>query len=239
MIRKICFFGIFFICLLSVKAYSKRMAPVKVKPVIYGGIRYEAPTVPMGHILAYDAATNKLLWEKKMYEVQYNPKFETDVQDIFINQLRIEKGDADMFLVATDERERSYKVDIRDPQPDFIYKEVFPQELDLPLLNEKLVIHKSLFQVYFLDGFNSEKVILHLDNAPLFSKTITSNPILGLADSIKLKKEASKINLTIILPDKRTKWTCSIDFSKGSYIGIQQDKQQILVHQSKNPFLFE
>ena len=236
--KKIGFLCLIFICLVPLTAHSKRIAPAKVTPVIYDGVRYEAPAIPMGYILAYNATTGKLLWEKKLYEVQYNPKFETDVQDVFIKELKIEKGDADYFLVAIDEQERLYRLDIRVPQPDFIYKEIFPQKIDLPVLTERSIISESCFEVDFQGGFNNEKVILLVDNAPLFSKTITSDPRLGLADNIKLRKEANNVNLTIILSGKKIKWTCLVNLSNGSYIGVNQNEGQILVNQSKNPFLY-
>ncbi len=181
-----------FLCMLltsiPIAAYSKRMAPPKVQPVVYGGIRYEASTVPMGYILAYDSKTGKLLWEKKLYDVDYNEKFEKDIQDIFIKQLKLENGDADMLLIATDERERSYKVDLRDPQPDFSYKEALPEEeVWNPDIN--CGIPSSDFVVIFENGFNNEEVNLLVDNKPVFSQVITSAKNGRAYEDLKLKKD--------------------------------------------------
>lgn len=229
--KRVCFFCLIFTCLLPLTAYSRRMAPAKVQPVIYGGIRYEAPPVPMGHILAYDVATSKLLWEKKLYKA----KTERDKHVIFIKELKIlsEEDKGDVFLIAIDEREQEYRVNIKDPQADFIYKEVFLHEIDSPLLNKRLAIPTSIFEV---DFFTNERLTLLIDDMPLFSKFITTDWKVGIATSIKIKKAAGNVKLTIIIPQKKITRTCFIDLSKGSYIAIHQNKGQLLIAQRNSPF---
>jgi hypothetical protein len=124
-------------------------------------------------------------------------------------------------------------------EEDFIQQEVSPREVNVPLLDKKIIISSYMFKVDFQGGFSNEKVLLYVDGKQVFSKIINSNLILSLAGSIKLNKTAEAVSLTIVLPEKRKRWVCSVGFSKGSYIGIQQNKEEIIINQSMNPFLYD
>ncbi len=81
--------------------YAKRLAPRDVPPVILDGKKYSAQpwvfkdeqstngVVQGRYIQARNSKTDKLIWEIKIYEIKYNPKVESDVQDIFISSLKI------------------------------------------------------------------------------------------------------------------------------------------------------
>ena len=62
-------------------ASAKRIAPVKVEPVVYEGIRYAAPNDDgqRGYIQAWDATTNKKLWELTVFTNHIDPNLEKDV----------------------------------------------------------------------------------------------------------------------------------------------------------------
>jgi hypothetical protein len=87
-------------------------------PVVIDGVRYEA--VPWGkarglgqnggYIAAFDGATNRELWILRVYEVTYDGEREDDKQDVFIEDLSLEKNG---LLRVTDERGRAHMVDIR------------------------------------------------------------------------------------------------------------------------------
>lgn len=64
-----------------------RVAPKNIKPLVVENIEYSAPTTEMGFLIAKDAATNKELWKKQIYEVKYDEKLEKDVQHVFIDSL--------------------------------------------------------------------------------------------------------------------------------------------------------
>src|SRR4026207_1168393 len=68
---------------------AKRIAPVKVDPVVYEGIRYVAPNDDgrRAYIEAWNVATNKKLWELTLFTNRIDPKLEEDVQWVFINAL--------------------------------------------------------------------------------------------------------------------------------------------------------
>lgn len=93
---------------------AKRAAPADVAPVDYEGVRYSAPASRIGVIEAHDTTTGEKLWEKKVYNIFYNPFLEKDIQDVYIVSLHI-KGNE---LSIEDERKRSYRVKI----PDHILK---------------------------------------------------------------------------------------------------------------------
>jgi len=89
-------------------AAAKRTPPKNVKPLVYRGIVFIAPRQKMCYVEARDFATNKKLWEKKVYGIIYDPFLEKDVQDVFIASLSIE----DEKLVVTDERGKIYRLKI-------------------------------------------------------------------------------------------------------------------------------
>lgn len=96
--------------LLPQLASAKRIAPVKVDPVIYEGVRYVAPNDDghRGYIEAWNVGTNKKLWELTLFTNGIDPNLEEDVQWVFIKALNIHDGR----LLATSEREETYQVDL-------------------------------------------------------------------------------------------------------------------------------
>jgi hypothetical protein len=96
---------------------SKRVAPPQVPPVRIGSMRIEAVHWGRergldqngGYIVAINRKSGKELWLLKIYDVSYDDKMETDVQDVFIE--RIERLGSHGVLV-TDEDGRQYEVDI-------------------------------------------------------------------------------------------------------------------------------
>jgi len=96
--------------------WAKRSGPVPVVPIVYLGVRYEAPPwgsdvgIPQngGIVEAYDVRTNAPLWRKIVYHIHYDPDMEDDVQDVFITSLRIRGND----LIVSNERGREFAVDL-------------------------------------------------------------------------------------------------------------------------------
>ena len=90
---------------------AKRVAPAKVEPVIYQGVRYIAPNDD-GHrayIEARDVQTNKKLWDLTIFTNRIDPTLEEDVQWVFIKALNIRDG----ALIVTSERDKVYRVDLK------------------------------------------------------------------------------------------------------------------------------
>ena len=96
--------------ILSQLASAKRIAPVKVAPVIYEGVRYVAPNDDgrRGYIEAWNLGTNKKLWELTIFTNAVDPNIEEDVQWVFIEALNIQDGR----LLVTSERGKTYQVDV-------------------------------------------------------------------------------------------------------------------------------
>ncbi len=94
---------------LAVPCMAKRAAPQKVTPVIYEGIRYEAPIDQMGFVIAFDNTTGKKLWGKRIYKVWFNFWLEKDVQTISITDLRIENQK----LIIRNEKDEYYSLDLK------------------------------------------------------------------------------------------------------------------------------
>jgi hypothetical protein len=100
--------------LLAPAAFAKRGEPAEVKPVVHEGIEYRAPhstiaSEKMGVVEAWDKATGKMLWEKKVYTVALDADLEEDVQHVFITKLEIDAGK----LIVTNERKDRYSIDLK------------------------------------------------------------------------------------------------------------------------------
>lgn len=89
-------------------AYAKRVAPAKVDPVIYEGVRYIAPNDDgrRGYIEAWNVKANKKLWELILFTNNIDPNLEEDVQWVFIKALNIKDGR----LLVTSESRKTYQV---------------------------------------------------------------------------------------------------------------------------------
>ena len=99
---------------------AKRLAPSEVKPIIHEGIKYIVIHFPDlisevkqngGYIEARDAKTDKKLWGLMVYKIEYNRKLESDVQDVFITSLRVDKK-ANR-LIIENELNYTYHVDLK------------------------------------------------------------------------------------------------------------------------------
>ena len=97
--------------LLPSLALAKRIAPAKVEPVIYQGVRYIAPNDDgrRAYIEARDVQTNKKLWDLTIFTNRIDPTLEEDVQWVFIKALNIRDG----ALLVTSERDKIYRVDLK------------------------------------------------------------------------------------------------------------------------------
>jgi hypothetical protein len=90
-------------------ASAKRIAPAKVDPVSYEGIRYVAPNDEgrRAYIEEWNVMTNKKQWELTIFTNRIDPNLEEDVQWVFIKALNIQDGR----LFITAENGKSYQVD--------------------------------------------------------------------------------------------------------------------------------
>jgi hypothetical protein len=112
------------ILLLPQLAVAKRGAPKDVPAVVSGGIKYIAPDVMPkyrsiygeskclrsgGCVEARDRQTGKLLWQVEVYQTKYDPNLEQDVQVVYINYLKIDRGK----LIIKNEQGDRYMVDLK------------------------------------------------------------------------------------------------------------------------------
>jgi hypothetical protein len=97
--------------LLPSLALAKRVAPAKIEPVVYQGVRYIAPNDDgrRAYIEARDVQTNKKLWDLTIFTNRIDPMLEQDVQWVFIKALNIRDG----ALIVTSERDKIYRVDLK------------------------------------------------------------------------------------------------------------------------------
>ncbi len=97
---------------------GKRVGPEDVPPLILGKVKYEAIHWGKerdlgqngGYIAAIDVDSGKELWILKVYNIDYDPVMEEDVQDIFIES--ISEGSTGGTIDVVDERGRRFIVDV-------------------------------------------------------------------------------------------------------------------------------
>ncbi|MCH1441730.1 MAG: hypothetical protein L7W43_18850 [Rubripirellula sp.] len=89
-------------------AHAKRGAAAKVPAVMDGALEYRAPTSEMGCVEAWNTKSQKMVWRRQIYIVKYDVGLEKDVQDIFINSLKL-RGNV---LIVTNERKSMYQLDL-------------------------------------------------------------------------------------------------------------------------------
>jgi len=97
--------------LLGPPALAKRLAPPEAPAVHFRGVVYTASAEPdkMGIVEALNEVTGKILWEKQIYRVSMNPLLESDVQWVFIREMKI-AGDN---LLITNERGKCFVLDLK------------------------------------------------------------------------------------------------------------------------------
>ena len=101
--------GAVILCL-SGAVFAMRLAPKAVAPVRCKGIEYRAPQGLMGCVEAWDVQTNVRIWWKQIYVVRYNPKLETDVQDVYICKMKLDKKKN--ALLIENEKGEKYSLDL-------------------------------------------------------------------------------------------------------------------------------
>lgn len=87
-------------------AYAKRVAPLDVEPVIYNGLKYSAPHWGMendatqngGYILISNIKTESEVWRGQIYKTKDFNNIETDVEDVFITSLVLNKNEETLLI---------------------------------------------------------------------------------------------------------------------------------------------
>jgi len=92
----------------SLVVFAMRLPPKPVDKIVHEGIEYRAPHELMGCIEAWHLKTGVRIWWKQIYAVRYNPKLETDVQDVYITNMKL-KGNN---LIIKDESGRKYSLNL-------------------------------------------------------------------------------------------------------------------------------
>jgi len=81
----------------------KRMGPRMVDSISIGGLRFMVSHNSKNNLSAFDSK-GKLVWSKKIISGKIDPSEEKDVQEIYIRELKEEKGK----LVVIDEANKKY-----------------------------------------------------------------------------------------------------------------------------------
>ncbi len=126
---------------------ASRIGPGPADSIVIAGVRYEPVWDSLGRFRASDAKTGQELWSLELYKIAYNPDLETDVQDVFVIAL---KKESDGSILATDERGRGYRVDLRRRASRIAVWPVLLRDAGRPLSVE-LVVDNGLERTLRLD----------------------------------------------------------------------------------------
>ena len=127
---------------------ASRVAPGRVKPVEFDGIRYEAVWGRMGLFRASDIKTGGMLWELTLYKYRYHEELETDVQDVFVSAMIRE---SDSTILVTDERATVYRVDLQNRNSRIAKWPVNLKLVERKPLTVELVISNNMDRVVQFD----------------------------------------------------------------------------------------
>lgn len=102
--------GVMLVAVCPDQVWAKRINPKPVPPVVYGGVRYEAPrgNGRVGEVEAFDVKTGKKLWDAVIYTVTIYPWLK-NVQWVYISKMAIQ-GNA---LLVTNETGEQYILDLK------------------------------------------------------------------------------------------------------------------------------
>lgn len=99
---------------------KKRKPPIKPEPVTHDGIRYEAIFLKVpglfdeagSVIAAFDAESDDLLWQLKVYDDKLGDNMEGDKRTIYISRMELEPDGSN--LQIDHERGGRYRVSLAD-----------------------------------------------------------------------------------------------------------------------------
>lgn len=100
---------------------ASRSAPPEVLPVVHDGVRYEPlegqrlPNIDpdSAYVVAFDDATNVVLWTAEIFHLEPMPHLagiETDVLKVFFASMKLSADGKQLLIV--DERDRRFTLDL-------------------------------------------------------------------------------------------------------------------------------
>lgn len=153
--KKYCTFLILIVILLcDNNCLAKKIAPKKVKPLIYNQIKFITLHENMGYVQAGDLNSGKLLWKKKIYDVQINPHFEPDMQRVFIKELSLVNGK----IIVVNELDDKYEL---DPKNNDVQKIAgLGYETHQKMLDEgEVLIKKNCLKCHAIDKIERKRKV--------------------------------------------------------------------------------
>ncbi len=91
---------------------ASRIAPAKIQPITYKGMRYEAPWKARGAVVAVDEKTGKEVWRLVLANYFIHEALERDVQETYLAKMELSKDGKE--LLVEDERRVPYVVDLEN-----------------------------------------------------------------------------------------------------------------------------
>jgi hypothetical protein len=138
------------------KIYASRGAPPVIKPIVYKGVRYEAPWSARGTLIALNDKTGKELWRLLVADYRIDTTVETDVQEVYLATLSLSSDGKEMSIV--DESGVPYIVNLESRKVRIVSWGVRTRLVDWSPepkgwnYRVELTVHNRLNRVLLLDG---------------------------------------------------------------------------------------
>ena len=97
----------------------------------------------------------------------------------------------------------------------------------------------AIVEIHLQDGFEGDEVVVLMDGREVFSsESVTSQALLGLAETITLEADTAGHEVTVELPRRGVSGNTSVPASERSYVGVtrQGDSLELIVTGDPGPF---
>jgi len=94
-------------------------------------------------------------------------------------------------------------------------------------------------RIEFQEGYDNQPVRVSVDGHPFFSKTVTSDPALGLAMGISYKTKKTVVPIRVQMPNEAVDETFSLNLRRGKNFGLNFSSGKLILSQSMTPYLYD
>ena len=95
----------------------------------------------------------------------------------------------------------------------------------------------AVLEIHLQEGFDGDEVVVLLDGREVFSgESVTSNALLGLAETITLETDTEGHEVTVELPRHGLSGHASVPASERCYVGASRSAGQLEMTVSAEPF---
>ena len=95
----------------------------------------------------------------------------------------------------------------------------------------------AVLEIHLQEGFEADEVVVLLDGREVFSgEAVTSQALLGLAETVTLETDTEGHEVTVELPRRGLSGHASVPASERCYVGASRQGEQLEMTVSAEPF---